>query len=366
MATGQVSVLPENVSNALAEALGQAAERAASRQGGWQDHAVRIGPHLLRLRTCGPLLNKTVRRAFGPLIEYNSSFNDHPISAELRAWDSISTGVPHPAPEWQLPGRFQSATRVLTCDVDHPQLTLSDSTTATAMVWIPDASAIASWESAAPFRPVLDRLLGDAGTVFVHAGVVAIHGRGVLLTGPGGSGKSTTVLACAASGLDTLGDDFVLLDDGEGARQRERRTHALYATARIRPDSPVWSLIRGPIGGAPEQLLEDRFGAVDSMGKHLIAIDEAFPGRMVRASSVHAVVVPNAAHKEPTPRLVPISAAQALRALAPTTLALTEARADAFSAMASLCAAVPCFELRVTPDLRSVVECVASLIDGGP
>jgi hypothetical protein len=43
--------------------------------------------------------------------------------------------------------------------------------------------------------------------IFLHAGSIAINGRGILLIGPKGAGKSTTTMALAARGHRFLGDE---------------------------------------------------------------------------------------------------------------------------------------------------------------
>jgi hypothetical protein len=48
--------------------------------------------------------------------------------------------------------------------------------------------------------------------LLVHAGVVAVAGRAVVLAGPSGSGKSTLVLALVEAGADYLSDDVAVID----------------------------------------------------------------------------------------------------------------------------------------------------------
>ena len=44
-------------------------------------------------------------------------------------------------------------------------------------------------------------------TALMHASCVAVSGRGVLITGPSGSGKSSLALALMAQGADLIADD---------------------------------------------------------------------------------------------------------------------------------------------------------------
>jgi len=54
-------------------------------------------------------------------------------------------------------------------------------------------------------------------TVTLHATCVAVDGRGVLITGPSGSGKSSLALALMAHGARLVADDRVTLSRREGA-----------------------------------------------------------------------------------------------------------------------------------------------------
>lgn len=57
---------------------------------------------------------------------------------------------------------------------------------------------------------------GATGTVILHAGCVSLAGRGVLILGPSGSGKSGLALQLMALGCDLVSDDrtSVILRDG--------------------------------------------------------------------------------------------------------------------------------------------------------
>lgn len=57
---------------------------------------------------------------------------------------------------------------------------------------------------------------GATGTVILHAGCVSFAGRGVLILGPSGSGKSGLALQLMALGCDLVSDDrtAVVLRDG--------------------------------------------------------------------------------------------------------------------------------------------------------
>lgn len=86
-----------------------------------------------------------------------------------------------------------------------------DRETGRGLQFLSPSGALPPWDLGAPFRNFLHWHFTQRGQALVHAGTLAREGHGVLLAGPGGSGKSGTVLAGLAHGLDSVGDDYVLL-----------------------------------------------------------------------------------------------------------------------------------------------------------
>ena len=65
------------------------------------------------------------------------------------------------------------------------------------------------WEAGAPLRIFIHWYLAKIGRPLIHAGSLAINNIGILLAGPGGSGKSSTVISGIFSGLESVGDDYI-------------------------------------------------------------------------------------------------------------------------------------------------------------
>ena len=82
-----------------------------------------------------------------------------------------------------------------------------------------DGAPVAAGQDAEVAIHVLDAQLRERiavlarDRIFVHAGVVAIAGRALLLPGPSFVGKSTLVAALVARGAEYYSDEFAILDD---------------------------------------------------------------------------------------------------------------------------------------------------------
>jgi hypothetical protein len=75
--------------------------------------------------------------------------------------------------------------------------------------------------------------LGSRLTTPIHAACVAIDGRGVMLCGDSGAGKTSLAYACARSGWQFLSDDSTLLLFGETGRRVIGNCH----NVRFRPSA---------------------------------------------------------------------------------------------------------------------------------
>src|SRR5690349_22946983 len=114
-----------------------------------------------------------------------------------------------PAPPWRGDDYLRrdeirgltAGDRLGSYDRAHATLSLYDATEATGVLWARDAERMAPWEPGSPLRSLLRWVLAAHGLHLLHAAAVGTpDGRGVLLCGPGGAGKSTTALAFLAAG----------------------------------------------------------------------------------------------------------------------------------------------------------------------
>ena len=217
--------------------------------------------------------------------------------------------------------------------------------------WLRDVDALPYYERAAPFKQILQWWMGVRGGALLHSAAIGgADGRdddGVLISGPSGSGKSSTALACLAAGMTFTSDDYVIIDADEPPR-----VHLAYSTAKV---------------------LRSSLTRFDSYTRHFrnLAHEDEKPMMFVHTFAPHklrtsfaprALVMPRVAHATHT-HFVPISAAQMLRALAPSSLLLFPlAGARAFRKMARLCASLPCLRAELADDPEEVAHAFGDLL----
>lgn len=226
-------------------------------------------------------------------------------------------------------------------------LSLLDLERGEAVFWAADLEAIPVWERAAPLRALLQIWSAAAGLALAHAGAVGRNGRGVLIVGRGGSGKSTTALACLAAGFDYAGDDYVLLSEQPGGGPR---AHRIYSTAKLEP-------------GHLQRLPPFFDGAGTQSGRDKIALYLApeFGSQLAVSLALQAVVLPRVAGG--TTRLERCSAGAALLALAPSTLLQAPARdASQFRRLAKLIAPLPAYRLLLGEDIEHIPDRLADVL----
>jgi hypothetical protein len=219
-------------------------------------------------------------------------------------------------------------------------VTIVDEQAAVARHFVMGPDHIQPQDRAAPLRAVLHWALDRSDRLLVHAAAVGIGRRGVLLTGPGGSGKSTSAVAAFLSGYDYFGDDYVLVD----LANTPPMVHSLYATAKL--GSAAMSLLPG----LSETL---RYGAPVGVQKYVIDVSALRLGGLGRNARIEGIVVPRPCANGRTV-LRRASAGVALRALAPSTIFQAPCRDGAMlGPLATLARSVPAYvlELGGTPEV---------------
>jgi hypothetical protein len=313
------------------------------------------------------LAEKTLRFAFAddacprvllPALQHLAPApDDAPASLDVRAWDERTTGEPLPPPPWSWPESDQPLRLVLPPEAGgyrlfvtprRDALTLYDLAAGRAMVWTADASRLPTHWHGSPLLTLFHAWSRQHGLHLLHAGCVGTERGGVLLAGPGGSGKSTTALLCLQAGLRYASDDYCLL-----AADAEPRAHCLFSTGKLHRDH----FLR-----FPELAARAVDPQPDEFEKKVVFAGEHFPGAIARMLPLRAVALPHVAGTTETTwrRIAPV---EALRGLAPSTLFQLPAEDPAgLRAMAALVRRLPCFRLALGRRFEGIAPAIAVLL----
>jgi hypothetical protein len=173
----------------------------------------------------------------------------------------------------------------------------------------------------------------------------------VLLGGAGGTGKSTTTLACLLAGFSVLGDDYVgLLGEASGSFTGL----SLYSTARLHADHlqrfPALVPFASPIMDVRERK------------PHLLLARMATAQLMARVP-IRTILLPRVIDREQT-RLRPCTKRDALWTMAPTCVLKIEPANDlhALARLRRLIDSVPCYWLELGRNLESIPACVDDVL----
>ena len=324
----------------------------------------------VRVRFAGPRLAQILDPAFGHLSRHPPSPGDSGAPAAALAVTVIDGGLfgPPPLAAHHFFGGGQGL-RLRLADGDPPSLcgdygdgalTILDLGRGRCLHWVYEISKVPGWAAASPLRTPLGLLLATRGRYLLHGAAIGQPSGAVLLAAKGGSGKSTSTLACldatARPGVPRLlvaGDDFVVLEPDPAAP----RVHALFGTAKIDPEQAA--LFPGL-----ERLVVRDGGPLDVPGEKVVlrllpdARDQFAPVLPLRA-----IAVPVLGLDRPESRIEPISRSEATLALAPSSMFLVRgAGAETFYAVTRLVAGLPCYRLRIGRDVRGIPLAIEALL----
>lgn len=310
----------------------------------------RIGGYLVRLNFAGAAL-LSLTRAIEHLVTDDYESPDLTICL----WDTESSGQRMIARPWQeddflARGVIQgyNTDRIYTA-FQHGSGAVSvlDKERNTAVFWAPDAR-LPYWEYGSPLRSILHWWLLGRGLQLVHAASVGNSTGGVLIGGKGGSGKSTTALACLQSDLSYVGDDYTLLGLDAGPV-----VYSLYNSAKLNSDHVQRFPALAPKIANPERLAEE---------KALLFVNEHDAAKVTTRLPVRAILLPRVTGL-PETRLKRISVAMTLAALAPSTIfQLPRAGGEAFKFLAAFARQLPCFSLEAGTDLSTIPPVIERLL----
>ncbi len=226
-------------------------------------------------------------------------------------------------------------------------LSLVDAEEKLAFYWTRDATQLPPQEAGFPVRHLLANFLQRRDRHIVHAAAVGNETGAVLVVGKGGSGKSTTAIACAMNGLSFLGDDYTII-----GLEPKPRVWSLYSSAKMGADTLSWFPQLKPFihhaGGEKEKSLLFVHGA---------------PGlRFAESLPIRAVLWPRITGRAET-RLTPASPKTLLLALAPSSILQTPGGGDLMlRALNRLIQSVPAFILDAGTNPTQIASAIKAFL----
>lgn len=322
---------------------------------GGSEYHYRFGPVSMTVRDIGDALTDII----DPAISHRQIQNPpSKISGIVYALDAEALGVSIPPEEWPLPVlRREHLQRVhwqpaeglaLASDESRGIWHLFDMNRRMGIYWIRSGRDLPSWEPGAPLRYFIHWLAFLEGAQLIHAAGLAYNDCGFLLTGAGGSGKSTTTAAAISAGWQTVGDDFVLV---EGTKQP--LVHAIYDTVKLD-------------GMALEAMPNFNKLAVNPLrpsdDKARIHLRQIYNAQLVASMPVSAIFSLCISNKENT-HIEPASKATIMKALAPSTLFLLRTgMQESFAHITALINNLSCYSIELGREPFEAIDALCRVI----
>ncbi len=279
-------------------------------------------------------------------------------SLMIYAFDTAFTGVDMPVPAWSddAYNRKESLAGFGTDDIRAAYnigsgvFNIQNSLTRSGVYWIRDAQDHPQFEQSSPLRVQFIWWLAAFGQQLIHGGAVARGASGVMLVGRGGSGKSTSTVACLESGWQFLGDDYVLF-----GLEPEPTVYNLYQSAKLNV-----AHLHTHFPRLSDTIYD--YTTSDRQDKAILMLNDYFPGQMVNACTINAIVLPRVTGGQ-SPRLVEISPQTTLAGLVSSTLhQLPPVPPQYVRKMVQLVNSVPNYRLEIGGSPHEIPNVLARLI----
>ncbi len=218
------------------------------------------------------------------------------------------------------------------------------------LYWLADADGLPYWERGSPLQTLLNWWTSSQNRQYVHAAAVGTSDGGVLLTAKGGSGKSTSALACLKSDLTYASDDYCLV-----STDPVPYVYSLYNTAKLKGAKDLERFPElAPLVSNSDRLDEE---------KALIFLKENFPEKIVMGFPLKAILIPKIT-EEPNTRLRKSTPIHALKSLAPSTLfQLSGTGQSTLEMMSSLVKKIPCYTLELGTDITQIPRVILEFLE---
>jgi hypothetical protein len=232
---------------------------------------------------------------------------------------------------------------------DGPSWQLYDRGTARGVQTLPTALDLPPWELASPLRLFLHWAYAAVNMRLTHAGTVGLKGRGALIAGPSGSGKSATTLAGLMNGLDSVGDDYVVVEMGA-------RVTAYPVFAVLKQD-------REGLRRAGVSMPDVDAGQSNWRGKIEFDASAHTPNGLAERMEIGALLLPEIARVRRTV-VQRVTAHEAAMTLTPSSvLQLPGDSASGFRFLSGLARRLPAFRVRLSEDPVEIASAISGFLE---
>ncbi|WP_143111303.1 hypothetical protein [Hyphomicrobium facile] len=229
--------------------------------------------------------------------------------------------------------------------------TLFNPRTGVGVQWVTSLAHLPPWDAGSPFRLLIHWATAQRGMRMMHASSLVSGHRAMLFVGAGGSGKSGTTLAGISSGLQTVGDDYVVVT--ADPVPRVHRVHQL-----LKQDPAGIQRVLGP------RELEKPL-ALNWQGKVEIDPELHFRGCMAESAVVVALVLPRIARADQT-TFEPLRPQDLFHhAAASMWQQLPGAQKSGFVFATALTRRVPTWRMNLSNDPSEISRAVRQFLDNG-
>jgi len=205
---------------------------------------------------------------------------------------------------------------------------------------IGDLKKVPKWEKWFPFRNLLNHIFLPSANQLIHAASVVHKNKGIILAGKSGSGKSTTTFSSVMNGLQSVGDDLILVNVDQ---------KKMYCASNMfKLCNDIFSYYSNL--DSAFHLAADFF---EYNQKYHINMQLLLKEAITPVANINAIVLPIVTGKS-QPSIAEISPREALNALVPSTLLLLQGRhsKSAIRKIRQLVEGLPCYQLHLSKDLK--------------
>lgn len=215
--------------------------------------------------------------------------------------------------------------------------------------WYQDGTRLSLHQRGRPLQMLLALWASDRGLQPVHAALVARDGRGVLIAGRSGAGKSTVALACLEAGYTYLGDDWAAIETSGASAIG----YGLYGSAFLEAEHA-------------RRFARVHAGFVrpsERDAKSFVLLSRSFPERLGTSARVVALALPRLVDVGPS-SFRPASKKEALLAMVPSSILTMQPRGgrEGVGRLAGLVRDLPAYCLDVGRSIEGIAPCIEALL----